>query len=290
MASKPKRNAFPSDWNKRADRIKLNEALESGDSDTVKKWLNAGMDPNMTGGWNSPLLYVALMHWKWTHGSRLLDLLLERGADPNLGEPPPLFQYYSGFRLSWLLNAGADPGKTWTRPKESRPFRIETFVKEEGLEDFADVWKRNFNTLKFWRLKKAARPRPEFTKAFAMFAVRRAGRLIASTEDSLSDIFGLSKKQVKESEVFQEAVAVWLDKNFDTIDHLSPDSKTSLILRFRRSDEAWLDFSVRIELEMGESLELTLEAFRAEKLRSELDRSIKRPVATGGRRPGRGIL
>lgn len=97
MACNPKRKSFPSDWNKQSDRIKLNEALETGDSETVEKWLDAGMDPKMIWG-SSPLLYVALARWSWDHGARLLDLLLARGADPNLGDPPPLFQYYKGFR------------------------------------------------------------------------------------------------------------------------------------------------------------------------------------------------
>lgn len=150
-----------------------------------------------------------------------------------------------------------------------------------------------FNTLRFWRLKKARTPRPEFTKAFAMFAVRRSRGVPAYTQASLAEIFGLSKKQLTEYAVFKEGIAVWLDKNFDAIDHLSPFSDESLILRFRRSDGEWLDVSVSIELDMGESFESTMEAFMAEKVRADMEKFIKKPAkktGLGGRKRSSGIL
>lgn len=290
MAGNPKRNSFPNDYSKQSHRIKLHDALGDGDAETIRGWLDAGMDPNMIWG-GSPLLCGALR--QWDGGSEILDLLLERGADPNLGATPPLFRFTEGFRLSWLLQAGADPSRAWAPPGAKRPFRVEAWIRKEGLEDFGLDWMIQFNTFRFWRLKKAVRPSPEFTKAFAIFAVKRSKAASVYCGTPFDDIFGVPRKKLTNQAVVKAAIASWLDRNFDAIDHLARFSDKSLILRFRRSDGAWLDSQVSVELDMGESEEATLEAFKAERLRAELDKSIKKPVkktGLGGRKPSSGIL
>lgn len=283
MASKPRRTSIPSDYGKQSHRIKLVAALESEGLQTLKSWLDAGMDPNMNWG-GVPLLIVAL--YQWDSGPETFDLLLERGADPNLGSPPPLFRFTDGFRLSWLLQAGADPSSTFTRKGENRPFRVESWIRKEGLESFGLDWMNEYNTFRFWRLKKTARPRPEFTKAFAIFAVKRSKSVSVHSGIPMDEIFGVTIYKLKNKALVKEAITSWLDRNFDAIDHLAKFLDKSLILRGRRSDGVWLEGPVSAELDMGESFDETLEAFKAEMESAAMDKVARVPGAAPKKRKG----
>ncbi len=82
-------------------------ACKAGNLANAKAAIDAGADVNFLTDGNSPLSVAAL----WSDITRLL---LDKGADPNLGNTKPIYQaatLYSTEVLKMLLDAGADPNK-----------------------------------------------------------------------------------------------------------------------------------------------------------------------------------
>jgi hypothetical protein len=109
-------------------RVSLEQAfgaVDRNDPAVLRRWLDQGGDPNATLDGRS-LLYVAT----GPHGgAEVLDVLLERGADPELGASgyTPLMNASSWCWLAGvrkLAEAGADPAKgiaTVCRGPQSEP-------------------------------------------------------------------------------------------------------------------------------------------------------------------------
>src|SRR5689334_75055 len=81
-------------------------ACKVGDLAGVQKALDAGAKPNTLNAEGGSALAQAFF---WPE---IVKLLLEKGANPNLGKHKPIFQaaiFYSKDVMKLLLDAGADP-------------------------------------------------------------------------------------------------------------------------------------------------------------------------------------
>lgn len=264
----------------------------------LARYLDAGLDPNWTEEDGSPLLSSVLGRYSVDLELSLADLLLERGADPNAGDPPPLFNMGCDQATSWLLQAGADPIRTWG-PKGKRPRKMDAWLefekKREGVVR-SEAYDHKIATIQFWRAKLAPKKNPMATKAFAMFMAGRAVKANCSLESFGLEPLGDHDNAFSHRQAKPASVAAWVDKKFGIVDWVSEGEKTPYDDRWlwaiaaQRNERGWFEKPVHILLYLAEDPSTTEAAFTAEQERSELGKSVKRPVATSGRRPGRGIL
>ena len=87
-------------------------AINNGDIDTVKRYIEQGMSPNKTFMGATPLTYAIDKHQ-----NEILDYLLKNGANPNIesGVPPLYYAVVekNKYATAKLLKAGANPKKTY---------------------------------------------------------------------------------------------------------------------------------------------------------------------------------
>lgn len=95
----------------------LSELARKCDEAALLKALEAGVDPNLLDKYGRSALYVAALN----HNPQCVKLLLDFGADPNIGNPKPIFGTIIGMTqdnettikkdqitLFYLINANAD--------------------------------------------------------------------------------------------------------------------------------------------------------------------------------------
>ncbi len=96
-------------WAARPDPIEFDWAVESGNVDKVKAWLDEGLDPEFYGN----QLGTGLMVAAWNGNIPMMSLFVERGANPRRanknGEQPLQLAAWNGHMeaVKWLLAHGA---------------------------------------------------------------------------------------------------------------------------------------------------------------------------------------
>jgi ankyrin repeat protein len=259
MARREPLDLAPLDLSKAEDRGKLYEAIDLGDAEQFKAWLDAGLDPNWEAG-GQTLLMAATSNWRRLGCARLL---LERGADPNKGHPPTLQRYLCEEALLLLLEAGADPRLKWA-PEGEKPRLMEEWWAREGKKDGdAHSYQHRIKMLRFWRRKRlGAKRAPECTKALAMSLPRRAHAITSSLFEDVRPL-----DPAKEAKLM--AIDAWIDRNFNAVDFLEPvqesDGSWSWALWTQRDGAEQLNRSVPIFFKMGdEHPTATLKALAAQ--------------------------
>lgn len=101
------------------DPVQFGIAVERGDTQSVKRWLDEGLDP----GYEADRFGSGLMIAAWNGDIPMMKLFVERGADPlavnRVGEQPLLLAAWNGHldAVKWLLAHGAAlnrPDLQWT--------------------------------------------------------------------------------------------------------------------------------------------------------------------------------
>lgn len=101
------------------DPVQFGIAVERGDTQAVKRWLDEGLDPN----YEADRFGSGLMIAAWNGDIPMMKLFVERGADPlavnRVGEQPLLLAAWNGHldAVKWLLAHGAAlkrPDLQWT--------------------------------------------------------------------------------------------------------------------------------------------------------------------------------
>ncbi|KAI0868102.1 ankyrin repeat-containing domain protein [Hypoxylon argillaceum] len=96
---------------KRANKA-LRKAVQNGKLDVVSLLLRHGASPNRFSRLRTPLMFAA-----WTSSTSIARLLLESGAKPNVGRPPPIVlavakEDTAMFQLLWEYGARVDTPET----------------------------------------------------------------------------------------------------------------------------------------------------------------------------------
>jgi hypothetical protein len=117
------------------DPARFSTALEMGDIDRARAWLDEGLDPNFEGS----LIGTGLMIGAWTGNIPLMELFRARGADiqatNRFGEQALMLAAWKGQRaaMQWLLDHGAQANRQ--QDKEWSALHYATFAGQTELVD-----------------------------------------------------------------------------------------------------------------------------------------------------------
>ncbi|MGV3569900.1 MAG: hypothetical protein ACO1PB_04810 [Ramlibacter sp.] len=264
----------PLDLSKDEDQGKLYRALDLGDEEQLKAWLDAGLDPNWEAD-GQTLLMAATGDRRRLGCARLL---LARGADATKGHPPPLQRYLSEDAILLLLEAGADPRAKWG-PEGHAPRLMEDWWEREGKRDGdADSYRHRIKMLRFWRRKRLGMTRaPECTRELALSLPERARKILTPNLDGVKPV---DAADASRSSFYAEAstVEAWIERHFDCVDFVESlhdrDGGWQWVIWTRRDGDDFLPEPSALIFHMGdEHPETTLRALATATDRRELQRT-----------------
>lgn len=192
------------------EQLRIHREVHDGDVEAIQKRLDAGLSPDHMVDGNVPLIVAAAGQ------SNMLSLLLDAGADPNkmTSDGYSALQYarYEE-NIRMLLLAGADA---------SVKRRDGSTLDKLGAGD--EPWHGQL-MLKFWRQKKLGMRAPFAHKPFIIFALERAHRIIATTEDFTG--FVREPRGASERSTWNKELALaWLERKWDEIDRVEVPEET----------------------------------------------------------------
>jgi tetratricopeptide (TPR) repeat protein len=134
------------------DPTRFSVALELGNLNQARAWLDEGLDPNFEG----VLIGTGLMIGAWEGNIPLMELFVERGADLHRinhhGETALMLAAWKGQRaaMQWLLERGAEPNRSNRAEREWTALHYAVFaghaeLTERLLAAGADVNARSTN-------------------------------------------------------------------------------------------------------------------------------------------------